>query len=138
MRILLVAASISFFFAITGDGEDGITAYVEPFVILLILFLNGIVAIWMDSDADSALEALMDLQAPVATVVRNGAEKEIEARDLVPGDLVKLLSGDCVPADVRLTRIESVALQVSQASLTGESVNVSKTTRAMDSSASML
>lgn len=93
MRILLVSASISFFFAVTGDGEDGITAYVEPFVILLILFLNGIVAIYTDSDADSALEALMDLQAPMANVIRNGEEKEIEARDLVPGDLVRVSSG---------------------------------------------
>lgn len=46
MRILLAAATISFVFAVTGDGEEGITAYVEPFVILLILLLNGIVAIW--------------------------------------------------------------------------------------------
>ena len=44
-----------------GDGEEGLTAYVEPFVILLILVLNAIVAIWQDSNADSALEALKDM-----------------------------------------------------------------------------
>ena len=46
VRILLVAAIISFIFALTGDGEEGMTAYVEPFVILLILTINAIIAIW--------------------------------------------------------------------------------------------
>ena len=63
VQILLAAATISFVIAITGDGEEGIAAFVEPFVILLILLINGIVAIWQDSNADNALEALMDLQA---------------------------------------------------------------------------
>jgi magnesium-transporting ATPase (P-type) len=57
-RILLLAATISFIIAITGDGQEGIAAYVEPFVILLILVLNAIVAIYQDNDAESALEAL--------------------------------------------------------------------------------
>jgi len=57
---------------------------------------------------------------------------------LVPGDLCKLDTGDCVPADIRLTKIESVALQVSQASLTGESVNVSKSQSPLGDDASML
>lgn len=48
VRILLLAATISFIIALTGDGEEGITAYVEPFVILLILVINGGVAIWQD------------------------------------------------------------------------------------------
>jgi len=46
VRILLAAATISFIFACTGDGDEGMAAFVEPFVILLILVLNGIVAIW--------------------------------------------------------------------------------------------
>ena len=62
-RILLLAATISFVIAITGDGEEGIAAYVEPFVILLILVLNALVAIYQDNDADSALEALKNMQA---------------------------------------------------------------------------
>jgi magnesium-transporting ATPase (P-type) len=60
-RILLAAATISFIIAITGDGEEGIAAYVEPFVILLILILNAIVAIYQDNDAESALEALKNM-----------------------------------------------------------------------------
>ena len=60
-RILLLAATISFVIALLGDGEEGLAAYVEPFVILLILVLNAIVAIYQDNDADSALEALKNM-----------------------------------------------------------------------------
>ena len=62
-RILLLAATISFIIALTGDGDEGIAAYVEPFVILLILVLNAMVAIYQDNDAGSALEALKNMQA---------------------------------------------------------------------------
>lgn len=72
MRILLASATISFVIAITGDGEEGLTAYVEPFVILLILVLNAIVAIWQDSNADSALDALKEMQAVESTTLRDG------------------------------------------------------------------
>ena len=71
-RILLLAATISFLIALTGDGDEGIAAYVEPFVILLILVLNAMVAIYQDNDADSALEALKDMQATSCTTLRNG------------------------------------------------------------------
>jgi magnesium-transporting ATPase (P-type) len=57
-RILLLAAFISFLIALFDDKDDGIGAYVEPFVILLILVLNSIVAIYQDMDAESALDAL--------------------------------------------------------------------------------
>lgn len=55
---MLLAAFISFIIALLGDGEEGIAAYVEPFVILLILVLNAIVAVYQDMDAESALDAL--------------------------------------------------------------------------------
>ena len=58
-----MAATISFVIAITGDGEEGIAAYVEPFVILLILVLNAMVAIYQDQDAENALDALKNMQA---------------------------------------------------------------------------
>lgn len=85
-----------------GDGEEGIAAYVEPFVILLILVINAIVAIWQDSNADSALEALMEMQAQESKVLRDGTWVTIEARNLVPGDIVQVAAGDCVPADLRV------------------------------------
>ena len=71
-----------------GDGEEGLTAYVEPFVILLILVLNAIVAIWQDSNADSALDALKEMQAQETTVLRDGVWATIDAKELVPGDVV--------------------------------------------------
>jgi Ca2+-transporting ATPase len=71
-RILLAAATISFIIALCGDGDEGIAAYVEPFVILLILVLNAMVAIYQDNDAESALEALKNMQACECQVKRNG------------------------------------------------------------------
>jgi len=58
-----VAATITFVFALTGDEEEGLAAFVEPFVIMLILVVNGIVAIYQDQNAENALEALMEMQA---------------------------------------------------------------------------
>ena len=63
-----------------GDGEEGLTAYVEPFVILLILVLNAIVAIWQDSNADSALDALKEMQAAECTTLRDGSWTIIDAK----------------------------------------------------------
>ena len=60
-EFLLLAATISFIIALLGDGDEGLAAYVEPFVILLILVLNASVAIYQDNDADSALEALKNM-----------------------------------------------------------------------------
>ena len=60
-RILLLAATISFIIALLGDGDEGLAAYVEPFVILLILVLNASVAIYQDNDADSALEEMKNM-----------------------------------------------------------------------------
>lgn len=71
-RILLLAATVSLIIALTGDGEEGLAAYVEPFVILLILVLNAMVAIYQDKDADNALDALKNMQATTCQVLRNG------------------------------------------------------------------
>ena len=108
-RILLLAATISFIIAITGDGEEGIAAYVEPFVILLILVLNALVAIYQDKDAENALDALKDMQAVSSMVLRDGKWTVIESQNLVPGDIVRVKMGDKVPADIRLTTMNSVS-----------------------------
>jgi P-type E1-E2 ATPase len=122
----LLAATISFIIAITGDGEEGIAAYVEPFVILLILVLNALVAIYQDKDAESALDALKKMQAMECQVKRNGSWKLMDSKNLVPGDVVKVKMGDNIPADIRLMMLNSVSLQVEEAPLTGESVSVQK------------
>lgn len=114
------------------------TAYVEPFVILLILVLNAMVAIWQDSNADSALDALKDMQAAECSALRNGAWTIVDAKNLVPGDVVKVQQGQCVPADIRCCEILSIALQLEQAALTGESVSVQKNINKLGDSAEML
>lgn len=138
VQILLASATITFVFACMDSGDEGFAAFVEPFVIMTILVLNAIVAIWQDSNADSALEALMDLQAQKCTVKRDGEWITDEAVHLVPGDVVKVATGDCVPADLRLIEIQSISLNAGQAALTGESVSVRKTTSAMGTDAMML
>jgi len=99
---------------------------VEPFVILLILVLNALVAIYQDKDADGALAALKNMQAIGCQVKRNGVWASMDSKLLVPGDIVRVKMGDNIPADVRLLELNSVSLQVEEAPLTGESVSVSK------------
>jgi len=96
----------------------------EAIAITAILLLNGILGFVQEYRAEQALEALKQLSAPSATVVRDGVEKEIPAAELVPGDIVLLEAGDKVPADGRL--VEAAALRVEEASLTGESAPASK------------
>lgn len=138
VQILLAAAIISFVFAILDNGDEGIAGFVEPFVILLILALNAIVAVYMDSNADNALEALKNMQALEAKTLRDGTWANVPAAELVPGDIVEVNQGDCVPADLRVAKIQSIVLQAGQSALTGESVSVMKTTKTLGDDAKMI
>ncbi|OVA18235.1 Cation-transporting P-type ATPase [Macleaya cordata] len=133
VRILLAAAVISFVLAwYDGDegGEMGITAFVEPLVIFLILIVNAIVGIWQESNAEKALEALKEIQSEVATVIRAGKRTpNLPAKELVPGDIVELKVGDKAPADMRVLSLISSTVRVEQSSLTGESEAVNKTSK---------
>ena len=139
VRILLAAAVVSFVLAfVDGDegGEMGITAFVEPLVIFLILIVNAIVGIWQETNAEKALEALKEIQSQQATVMRDGVKVScLPAKELVPGDVVELRVGDKVPADMRVVGLVSSTLRVEQGSLTGESEAVSKTTKAVEENA---
>ncbi len=112
--ILLVATILSAFF---GHGIEAIAIA----VIVLFAVLLGFV---QEFRAEHAIEALRQMAAPTANVLRDGQETKIPARDLVPGDVVLLRAGDKMPADARL--IETVNLQIEEAALTGESVPVEK------------
>ncbi|WP_200762994.1 HAD-IC family P-type ATPase [Nitrosophilus alvini] len=114
--ILLIAAAIAYAIGETSD----------TWTILLIVLLNGILGFVQEYRAEKAIEALQKMLSPRCKVIREGREKEIEARFLVPGDLVKLQIGDKVPADLRL--IEAVNLKADESVLTGESVPVPKQT----------
>lgn len=139
VRILLAAAVISFvlaFFDGEEGGEMGITAFVEPLVIFLILIVNAIVGIWQETNAEKALEALKEIQSQQATVMRDGTKvSSLPAKELVPGDIVELRVGDKVPADMRVVALISSTLRVEQGSLTGESEAVSKTTKPVEENA---
>ncbi len=115
--LLLFAAVVSLFF-----GE-----ILDAGVIFAILILNAVLGFIQEYKASKALEALKALASPKALVIRDGKTKEIDARELVPGDIIILHQGMIVPADVRI--IESVSLKVSYASLTGESVPISVITK---------
>ncbi|DBA90070.1 TPA: hypothetical protein ACH3X2_004332 [Trebouxia sp. C0005] len=129
VKVLLMAALVSFLLAYfeEGSAEEGVRAYIEPFVILLILVLNAIVGVWQESNAEAALEALTELQSEHASVTRHGKQIfDLPAVDLVPGDLVELHVGDKVPADIRLVSLKTATLRLEQASLTGEAMPVHK------------
>jgi len=112
--ILIVSALISF---ALGEWLDG-------GAILAIVILNAVIGVVQESQAEEALAALKKLAAPEAKVIRDGHQITIPARELVPGDLVVLETGNYIPADLRL--VQSVNLRVEEASLTGESVPVEK------------
>ena len=84
------------------------------------------IAIWQDSNADKALEALKEMQAVECKLLRDGKWNLSDSKLLVPGDVVEVNIGDRVPADIRLAELKSVSVQVEEAPLTGESVSVQK------------
>jgi Ca2+-transporting ATPase len=112
--ILLFAVVLS---AVIGEPIDAIIIGV------IILFACGLGFI-QEYRAERAMEALKKMAAPTASVLRDGNEEEIPARDLVPGDIIVIRTGDRIPADARL--IEAVNLKTNEAPLTGESVPIEK------------
>jgi Ca2+-transporting ATPase len=118
--ILLVAAVIAGFI---GEPQDSIA-------IIVIVLLNAVVGFVQEFRAERVMAALRAMAAHKARVVRAGQVQELEATELVPGDLVMLAAGDVVPADIRLT--ETARLQAEEAALTGESVPVEKNIAASD------
>lgn len=103
--------------------------YIEAIVIILVLMLNAIISVIQTKKAEGSLEALRQMSAPEAKVIRAGEKHTIPARELVRGDIVYLEAGDYIPADGRI--IESGSLQVNEGMLTGESQVVDKTNAAI-------
>jgi Ca2+-transporting ATPase len=121
IQILLVAAVVA---AFIGDPVDAIA-------ILVIVLLNAVIGVVQQYRAEHAIAALREMAAPHARVIRDGSFHQLDARELVPGDLVVLETGAVVPADLRL--LEASQLQVDESLLTGESHPAEKQTGALAS-----
>ncbi len=112
--VLLAAALVSLFLKEINDA----------IIIGVVVFVNALVGMIQEGKARKALEALKKMTTPKATIIRDGIKQEIEAAQLVTGDVVCLEAGYLVPADMRL--IESANLKVEESTLTGESLPIEK------------
>src|SRR4030042_635256 len=119
--VLLVAAAITGILTLRGEHMLPDTS-----VILGVVILNVILGFIQEGKTESALEALRQMIVPECTVIRDGEQKIIRTRELVPGDVVILTGGNRIPADLRLFFARDAS--VDESSLTGESVPVGKNT----------
>lgn len=123
--ILIIAAVIS---GVVGQSNG--EGFTDSIIILVIVILNAVIGVIQELKAQKSLESLKNLSAPHSKVIRDGKLQDLESKYLVPGDIVVLETGDYVPADLRL--IEAVNLKTQEATLTGESLPVEKTTEKID------
>lgn len=121
--VLLLAAAVSAVLAVRGEGE-----FWDPVLIVVIVLFAAILGFVQEYHSEKAMESLRRMTSPSATVVRDGEEKEVPSREIVPGDVVVIETGDRLPADGRL--IEVFDLKTDEAALTGESLPVAKTVAA--------
>jgi Ca2+-transporting ATPase len=114
--IMMAAATIS---SLIGETKDAI-------IILVIIILNAIVGFIQEYRAEKAMEALRKMTTPNARVLRQGTLLTLSESQLCPGDLISIEAGDLIPADLRL--LETHALKIEEAALTGESIAAEKQT----------
>jgi P-type Ca2+ transporter type 2C len=119
MIILLIAIALSF---AVGEAADAI-------IILAIVIASAVLGFSQEYRSEKAVEALKKMTSPTASVLRDGKEAKIPAIQLVPGDIILLYTGDKIPADARV--LESFMMKTDEASLTGESAPVNKSTLAL-------
>lgn len=98
--------------------------WIDALVILGVVLINAVIGFLQEGKAEKALDAIREMLAPTASVIRNGHRKTLPAHEVVPGDVVILEAGDRVPADLRL--FDTSGLKVDEAVLTGESMAVAK------------
>lgn len=118
MILILIAAAIISFVVACVEGEP--KGFFEPVLILAIVVCNAVMGMLQESKAEKALDALKNMSAPHARVIRDGKEIVIDAVNLVPGDILRLEAGDFIPADARI--LHAVRLKSEESALTGESV----------------
>ncbi|MFW9982950.1 MAG: cation-translocating P-type ATPase [Candidatus Thorarchaeota archaeon] len=127
MVIILLFAIFISVVTVTLQGSHGGEGFIDAIVITAIVLINAVFGFVQEYRSEQALEALKDLSAPKAIAKRSGEWKEIEARFLVPGDIVSLEAGDIVPADGRI--LNFAGLETDESTLTGESISVQKSSK---------
>lgn len=110
----MIAGLLAFFL---GDMKDGVVVYG-------IVVINGLIGFYHELKAQASVRALKEMTSPKVKVIREGREKEVDIKELVPGDMVLLSEGDVVPADIRL--VDASGLLVDEVVLTGESFPIEK------------
>ncbi len=109
--------------------------WVDTSVILSVVLANAVIGFVQEGKAEAAMDAIRNMLAPRASVQRDGNRLTVDGADLVPGDIVLLEAGDKVPADLRI--IEARGVTVQEAILTGESLPVDKSVRAVAADAAI-
>ncbi|WP_079710393.1 cation-transporting P-type ATPase [Paraliobacillus ryukyuensis] len=103
-----------------------INHYIDATVIGMVVIVNALIGYFQENKAEKALDSIKNMLSPEATVARDGSRIELDATELVKGDIVYLFPGDRVPADLRI--IDADNLKLEESALTGESASVEKTT----------
>ena len=132
---VIFSAVIGYYDVLTGAAEGVMEALADSIIIGAIVVLVAVTGFVQEYRAEKAIEAMKKLTAPKAHVVRDGQEVIIPAKEIVPGDIIVLESGDQVAADARI--IEAIELKASEAVLTGESTSVNKDVPAVKSDAAI-
>lgn len=117
--ILIFSAIVSAYIAIRNNES-----MTDTWVILFIVIINAILGFIQEYRAEQAVEALKKMVSPQVLILRDGREKSIDSKFLVPGDIILIEAGSRIPSDARL--IEAASLQIDEAALTGESRPVTK------------
>ena len=126
--VLIVAAVVSAITAIYA-GES----LTDTVIILVVVLINACLGVYQESKAEAAIEALQQIAAATAKVIRDGHQKTIRADEVVVGDLLILEAGDAVPADARI--VECASMKTQESALTGESTDVQKQSEALKAAA---
>lgn len=121
MILTLIGAAVISTVVSFLNGERDLT---DPIIIFVIITVNAVLGVIQETKAEKSLDALKQLSAPSAMVLRDGKKQKIDATQVVPGDIVCLEAGSFVPADGRI--LDAVGLRIEESALTGESVPVEK------------